>query len=114
MLAVQSCACFVLPGQLYCINFLERSAYRGCSCRHYVDKLCQYTTGVSHAASLCKRTTFRQRRATPHWSDSVITLAHAFTDVANWPKVQAATQVMPISNSLASLVQGILKIFSGV
>ncbi|EIE24621.1 hypothetical protein COCSUDRAFT_65447 [Coccomyxa subellipsoidea C-169] len=62
-------------------------------CRHYVDKLCQYTTGVSHAASLCKRTTFRQRRATPQWSDSVITLAHALTDVANWPKVQTATQM---------------------
>ncbi|BDA42707.1 hypothetical protein COCOBI_03-6000 [Coccomyxa sp. Obi] len=62
-------------------------------CRHYVDKLCQYTTGVSHAASLCKRTTFRQRRAASHWSDSVIHLAHALTDVANWPKVQAATQM---------------------
>lgn len=69
-------------------------------CRHYVDKLCQYTTGVSHAASLCKRTTFRHRRAASHWSDSVIHLAHALTDVANWPRVQAATQVtLTVHNS---------------
>jgi hypothetical protein len=58
-----------------------------------VDKLCQYTTGVESAASLCKRHAFRQSRVQSHWSDSIIHMAHALTDVANWPRVQATAQV---------------------
>ncbi len=85
------------------INILYQITSMGKLCRHYVDSLCQYTTGVSHAASLCKRMAFRQRRAASHWSDSVIHLAHALTDVANWPRVQAATQVTLLCTKLACI-----------
>ena len=63
-----------------------------------MDRLCQYATGVSDAAAQCKRLLFRQQRAELRWSDSITAhLAHALTDVASWPRLQAASQVSSLS-----------------
>ena len=62
-------------------------------CRHYVDRICRYTTGVNAATALCKRHVYNLSRQPAQWSDSLVTVAQILTDVANWPRVKAATQV---------------------
>ncbi len=62
-------------------------------CRHYVDRICRYTTGVNAATALCKRHVYNLSRQQVQWSDSLVAVAQVLTDVANWPRVKAATQV---------------------
>ncbi|CAL5219547.1 g1401 [Coccomyxa viridis] len=62
-------------------------------CRHYVDRICRYTTGVNAATALCKRHVYNLGRQQAQWSDSLVTVAQILTDVANWPRVKAATQM---------------------
>ena len=64
-------------------------------CRHYVDRICRYTTGVDAATALCKRHIYDLNRQQAQWSDSLVTAAQLLTDVANWPRIKAATQVSP-------------------
>lgn len=64
-----------------------------CHCRHYVDRICSYTTGVNAATALCKRHIYKLSRQQAQWTDSVVTVAHLLTDVANWPRIKAVTQV---------------------
>ena len=58
-----------------------------------MDRICRYTTGVDAATALCKRHIYRVGRQQAPWSDSLVTMAHLLTDVANWPRIKAATQV---------------------
>ena len=71
-------------------------------CRHYVDRICRYTTGIDAATALCKRHTYRLSRQQAPWSDSLMTVAHMLTDVANWPHIRAATQVQTVALMLMS------------
>ena len=71
-------------------------------CRHYVDRICRYTTGIDAATALCKRHAYRLSRQQAPWSDSFMTVAHMLTDVANWPHIRAATQVQLVALLLIS------------
>lgn len=61
-------------------------------CRHYVNNLVQYTTGVERASAKVAQAAFRKKRKRLRLTDSVFFLGHVLTDVAYWPRVRAFSQ----------------------
>lgn len=63
-------------------------------CRHYVNSLVHYTTGIQGVTRKATRHIFRARAtarrnaSTLAWSDRLILLSHTFTDVGSWPRLQ--------------------------
>lgn len=63
-------------------------------CRHYVNSLVHYTTGVQGVTRKATRHIFKARTAARRnasrlaWSDRLILLSHTFTDVGSWPRLQ--------------------------
>lgn len=72
-------------------------------CRHYVNNLVRYTTGIDRASTVFVQAAFKQKHTQPRWSNSIFTLGHYLTDVSNWPKVKAASQA---TVAAAALVTG--------
>ncbi|CAD7697306.1 unnamed protein product [Ostreobium quekettii] len=61
-------------------------------CRHYVNSLVHFTTGVDGASVQLVRETYRRRHARPPaLSARAVQFAQYFTDVANWGRVKAAS-----------------------
>ena len=75
--------------------------------RHYVNSIIHYTTGVQGAASALTRHSFRATRATlgSHWADCTILAGHLLTDVSNWPRIKAASQVQAIFGTLMTVTR---------
>lgn len=61
-------------------------------CRHYVNNLVRYTTGIDRASTVFVQAAFKQKHSKPCWTNSIFTLGHYLTDVSNWPRVKAASQ----------------------
>ena len=61
-------------------------------CRHYVNNLVRYTTGIERASARFVQQAFKQKHVEPRWSNSIFTLSHYLTDVTNWPRIKAAGQ----------------------
>ncbi|CAD7697223.1 unnamed protein product [Ostreobium quekettii] len=60
-------------------------------CRHYVNSLVEFTTGVESASVQLVRETFRRRHAgAPALNAKAVEFAQYFTDVQNWGRVKAA------------------------
>lgn len=84
-------------------------------CRHYVNSLVHYTTGIQGVTRKATRHIFRARAtarrnaSTLAWSDRLILLSHTFTDVGSWPRLQkyskAAAAVIAAVAGRRTLVQ---------
>lgn len=84
-------------------------------CRHYVNSLVHYTTGVQGVTRKATRYIFRVRATARRnasnlaWSDRLILLSHTFTDVGSWPRLQkyskAAAAVIAAVAGRRTLVQ---------
>lgn len=58
-------------------------------CRHYVNALVRYTTGIERAAVSALRHQLARHRDHRSISSQMIRLGHYFTDAANWERVRA-------------------------
>mmetsp|Transcript_13855 Transcript_13855/g.41844 ORF Transcript_13855/g.41844 Transcript_13855/m.41844 type:complete len:429 (-) Transcript_13855:3288-4574(-) len=67
-------------------------------CRHYVNSLVQYTTGVQGVTRKATRHIFRARATARNpqqrlaWRDHLVLLSHSLTDVGAWPRLQRASR----------------------
>lgn len=63
-------------------------------CRHYVNSLVHYTTGIQGVTRKATRHIFKARATARRnasrlpWTDRLILLSHSFTDVGSWPRLQ--------------------------
>lgn len=64
-------------------------------CRHYVNSLVQYTTGVEAATSTALRHQWVSNRHRYGFASRVVQLGQFFTDVANWPTVKVRRNTYP-------------------
>jgi hypothetical protein len=58
-------------------------------CRHYVNSLVRYTTGVERATVSALRAQWSVNRARYGLAEKVVRLGHYVTDAANWDRVKA-------------------------
>ena len=58
-------------------------------CRHYVNALVRYTTGVDRAAASALRHQWAKKKSKRKITSHMIRLGQYFTDVANWERVRA-------------------------
>lgn len=58
-------------------------------CRHYVNSLVQYTTGVERATASALHHQWANNRQAYGLAERVVRFGHFMTDVANWDKVRA-------------------------
>jgi len=61
-------------------------------CRHYVNSLVRYTTGLERATATALRNQWRKNRERYGLAECVVRLGQLMTDVANWNKVRAVGQ----------------------
>lgn len=58
-------------------------------CRHYVNSLVHYTTGLERATTSALRNQWTKNRERYGLAECVVRLGHLMTDVANWDRVKA-------------------------
>ena len=73
-----------------------------CPCRHYVNNLVRYTTGIDRASAVFVQAAYKQKHTEPRWSNSLFTMSHYLTDVTNWPRVKAASQATMAAAAILS------------
>lgn len=77
-----------------------------CYCRHYVNNLVSYTTGVEHSTQLLKRYHFRSKCGGRWvWHGWFVEASQFATDVGNWSHIQAGVCVAV--SGLIGMVTGV-------
>lgn len=72
------------------------------TCRHYVNNLVRYTTGVERASAVFVQQAYKQQHIDQRWTRPIMSIGHALTDVANWPKVKTVSQATVAAMALLS------------